>query len=104
VLLCRLGLDDDHGQVLSAAADAAAVLLGLSPSEGLLEEVGVGICSAAAGLSWPVSRRVSLRRLGKAGAWDRVQGLVAAAAAAQQQQQQPLPEEEVRWLDAQLRT
>jgi hypothetical protein len=92
VLLCRLGLDDEHGQVLSAAADAAAVLLGLSPSEGLVEEVGVGVCSAAAGLSWPVSRRVSLRRLGKAGAWDRVQGLVAAAAAAQQQ----LPDEEVR--------
>jgi hypothetical protein len=94
ILLCRLGLDDEHGQVLSAAADAAAVLLGLSPSEALIEEVGVGVCSAAAGLSWPVSRRVSLRRLGKAGAWDRVQGLVAAAAAAQQQQQ-AMPEEEV---------
>jgi hypothetical protein len=92
VPLCRLGLDDEHGQVLSAAADAAAVLLGLSPSEGLVEEVGVGVCSAAAGLSWPVSRRVSLRRLGKAGAWDRVQGLVAAVAAAQRQQ----PDEEVR--------
>lgn len=87
VTLARIGLDDDNGRVLSAAADVLCVVLSSSSSEMLIEE----IAAATAAVSWPVGLRVSLRRLDHSGAWDQVTGLVQAAAAAQQQQQVRVP-------------
>jgi RPAP1-like, N-terminal/RPAP1-like, C-terminal len=75
--LIRLGLDDDAAQVLAAAADAAAALLGQDPQEAVLGEAAA--CASA--LGWPCSWRTSLRRLNSSGAWESVAGLVAAAAA-----------------------
>ncbi|KAF8057274.1 Oxsr1 [Scenedesmus sp. PABB004] len=94
-LLCRLGLDDDNAGVLSAAADAAAVLLGPAPGEALAEEVA----AATPGLGWPRSWRASLRRLERGGVWEQVAGLVAAAAAAQGGEQEEASPEDLAALD-----